>query len=505
LRVLTARQLADRLDDRFRLLGGGSRTALPRQQTLRAVVDWSWDLLDAAERTVLRRLAVFSGGCALEQAESVCGAESDVMQALASLVDKSLVIAAPDGPDGMRYRLLETVAEYAAERLAEAGEREAVARRHLAAYRELMRAGEPELRGPRQAEWLTRFEAEHGNVRAALRTAVEVREEQDGLCLALSMSWFWQLRGHQADARQWSAAVAGLGPDPFAEPVRVAVPLAARCTDDPPPWGEEQLWEARRGVHLVVRATSPEGAADALADPEAQGQLGRIVAAYRQGQPQTCRQPGSIWYFARLMTGGLSGLEETMDAVVGDCRELVRASEQAGGARDFGWDLGYALLMRAKLLYDRPDVLDRAGRDADEALRAFERAGDPWGIAESLSARGEAAARLGRYADAARDFEGALEGARAIGAHSQVPAFQARLAQVRLRTAVDQAGQERAERLLLEAARDADRFGGEPVSTARLLLAQHYGCSGRTGAAREQLDELERALGPDAPELFVGA
>ncbi|WP_327356933.1 BTAD domain-containing putative transcriptional regulator [Streptomyces sp. NBC_01304] len=505
LRALTARQLADRLDDRFRLLAGGSRTALPRQQTLRAVVDWSWDLLDAAERTVLRRLALFSDGCALEQAEEVCGAGADVVQALASLVDKSLVIAVPDGPDGMRYRLLETVAEYAAERLAEAGEREAVARRHLIAYRELMRTGEPELRGPRQARWLTRFEAEHGNVRAALRTAVELREEQEGLCLALSMSWFWQLRGHQADALQWSGAVAGLGPDPFAEPLRVAAPLGARCTDEPPPWDEEQLWEARRGVHLVVRATSHAGAGDALADPGAQAELGRIVAAYRRGQPQTCRQPGSMWYFARLMTGGLTGLEETMDAVVADCRALVLTSGQADGARDFGWDLGYALLMRAKLLYDRPDALDRAGRDADEALRAFERAGDPWGIAESLSARGEAAVRHGRYADAARDFEGALEGAARIGAHSQVPAFQARLAQVRLRTAVDRAGRDGAERLLLDAARDADRFGGEPFSTARLLLAQHYGGSGRTGAAHEQLDALERAFPPDSPELFVGA
>ncbi|MET9953765.1 BTAD domain-containing putative transcriptional regulator, partial [Streptomyces sp. NPDC006339] len=115
LRMLTPRQIAERLDDRFRLLTSGARTVLPRQQTLRAVVDWSWDLLDEAERAVLRRLAVFTGGCDLEAAEAVCGEpgqESEVLELLGALVDKSLVVAAPTEA-GMRYRLLETVAEYA--------------------------------------------------------------------------------------------------------------------------------------------------------------------------------------------------------------------------------------------------------------------------------------------------------------------------------------------------------------------------------------------------------
>ncbi|MGO4421868.1 hypothetical protein AB4Z54_24990, partial [Streptomyces sp. MCAF7] len=233
LRSLTPRQLADRLDDRFRLLTSGSRTVLPRQQTLRAVVDWSWDLLDGRERTVLRRLSVFAGGCDLAAAEAVCGDPGDagdeveragavdpldVTALLGSLVDKSLVVAAPDAAGGMRYRLLETVAEYAAQRLAESGEREAVERRHLTVYRELARTSDPLLRGPEQARWLERFEVEHDNVRAALRRAVELREEQEGLCLALSMSWFWQLRNHYGDARAWASAVAALGPDPFLAP-----------------------------------------------------------------------------------------------------------------------------------------------------------------------------------------------------------------------------------------------------------------------------------------------
>ncbi|KOX30228.1 MULTISPECIES: ATP-binding protein, partial [unclassified Streptomyces] len=158
LRMLSVRQVAERLDDRFRLLTAGARTVLPRQQTLRAVVDWSWDLLDGPERVVLRRLAVFAGGCDLGAAEEVCadGAGPDVLEVLGALVDKSLVVAGPvDG--GMRYRLLETVAEYARERLVEAGERGEVERRHLAYYRELARRTDPELRGPGQVAAIARF------------------------------------------------------------------------------------------------------------------------------------------------------------------------------------------------------------------------------------------------------------------------------------------------------------------------------------------------------------
>ncbi|HET9380274.1 MAG TPA: BTAD domain-containing putative transcriptional regulator, partial [Streptomyces sp.] len=148
LRMMTSRQIADRLDDRFRLLTSGSRTVLPRQQTLRAVVDWSWDLLDAAERDVLGRLSVFAGGCGLDAAEAVCG--PGALDALGSLVDKSLVVAVPTADGEMRYRLLETVAEYAGERLDETGRRPGTARAHLTYYRELARTTDPLLRGPGQ-------------------------------------------------------------------------------------------------------------------------------------------------------------------------------------------------------------------------------------------------------------------------------------------------------------------------------------------------------------------
>jgi predicted ATPase len=149
LRTMTIEQLANRLDDRFRLLTSGSRTALPRHRTLRAVVDWSWDLLTDAERMVLRRLSVFSGGASLEAAERVCAAPAveppavepdEVLELLTSLAEKSLLVTGGDrapGDGALRYRMLGTIKEYAADRLAEAGESDLARQAHLGYFTEL--------------------------------------------------------------------------------------------------------------------------------------------------------------------------------------------------------------------------------------------------------------------------------------------------------------------------------------------------------------------------------
>ncbi|MFI8520648.1 ATP-binding protein [Streptomyces sp. NPDC085481] len=491
LRMLTARQIADRLDDRFRLLTSGARTVLPRQQTLRAVVDWSWDLLDEPERAVLRRLSVFTGGCDLEAAEAVCGGPAEgagALDVLGSLVDKSLVVATP-GESEMRYRLLETVAEYAAERLDEAGDRAVAERRHLVHYREFARLTDPELRTGRQPFALRRFETEHDNIRGALRAAVRFGEEQEALCLIHAMSWFWQLRNHVHDSRTWVRAAVGLGPDPFRVPVRGAEPFEGRCTDVPPPWSGERLWEARRGGRLLALATEGGDGAKVLEHPETRARLDAVVAAYRPGLPQTCRQPGAMWFFAQLMTGAFTSLDETLTA-------LVAAAREHGS----GWDVGFNLLLRAKLLGGHPG-------DAEEALGLFEAAEDSWGIAEALAARGETYERAGRTAEAAADFARAMDAAARLGARSQIPVFKALLAAVRLRTpavAEDPAARVAAERLLVEAADEVGESGAEPVSTARLLLAQHYGNTGRTSLAGEQILLIEAEFGESTPGLFHG-
>ncbi|MFE9018439.1 BTAD domain-containing putative transcriptional regulator [Streptomyces sp. NPDC007808] len=474
LRMLTPRQIADRLDDRFQLLTSGSRTVLPRQQTLRAVVDWSWDLLDEDERDVLRRLSVFSGGCELAAAEAVCG--PGALEALGSLVDKSLVVATPSadagGGGGMRYRLLETVAEYAGERLDEAGERTEAERAHLTYYRELARTTDPLLRSRDQLAAIERLERESENIRAALQHAVAARDEQEALCLVLSMAWYWQMRDLRTLARGWSSEVQLLGPDPFAGPARTASPMWERCTATPPPWTGEVLDEARRGVHLVHLACM-DTELEAWQTPQAQRKLRVIAQTYEPGLPQTCRSPGYLWFFAVLLTGDIERVRTIIDAAVDTCRNVP----------GYEWDLAANLHMRANMLANRSDWPGDATRDADESLEIYGRLGDLWGIAEGLAARAEAHERRGRYRAAAADFRAAIEHAERLGARAQMGILSARLG-----SALIEAGEaEEGERLLREI---IDQDGGsfdQAMPFARLILAGWLGMTDRVPEAHEQL------------------
>ncbi|MEU1310843.1 BTAD domain-containing putative transcriptional regulator [Streptomyces cinnamoneus] len=495
LRLLTPRGLADRLDDRFRLLTSGSRTVLPRQQTLRAVVDWSWDLLDAPERAVLRRLSVFSGGCDLSAAEEVCADGTDVHALdvavlLGSLVDKSLVVAAP-APDGqMRYRLLETVGEYAGERLDEAGERAAVERRHLVAFRELARTADPLLRGTGQRAWLDRLELEHDNLRAALRRAVAARDEHEALCLVLSLAWFWQLRDHRADARHWTEAVAALGPNPFAEPIELAPALYVSCTEAPPPMSPDLLQEARRGIRLVAIA-NVEANMREIGSPSTQELLRGIVAAYGEGQPQNCRVPGMMWYYATLMTGGADDVYAVLDDAVQRCREL-----------GYSWELANLLQLRAKVLNDSVDRVDQGIVDADESLEIFQGVGDSWGVAEALSGRGEALEKHGDLAAAADDYRAAIDRVVELGAEGQVPMLRARLTEVLMEDG--QLTPEEGERIYREELADAVRLSPDTAAFIRVYLGIRMARSGRPAEAREHFDLLAQDFDDRAIAVFEG-
>ncbi|MDX3243444.1 AfsR/SARP family transcriptional regulator [Streptomyces sp. ME18-1-4] len=476
LRMLTPRQIADRLDDRFRLLTSGSRTVLPRQQTLRAVVDWSWDLLDDGERDVLARLSVFARGCDLAAVEAVCGpAARDPLDLLASLVDKSLVVAAPAPGGDMRYRLLETVAEYAAERLDESGGRAAAERAHLTYYRELARTTEPLLRGPGQRAAVDRLQLEYENLRTALRRAVDATDEQEALSLTLSLAWYWQMRDLRIEARTWCGEVMALGPDPFAEPLRRAAPVWKPCTDTPPPLTGEILMEARRGVHLAHLACM-DTEMEAWQAPAAQAKLRLIADAYEPGLPQTCRVPGMLWFFAVLMTSDLERIHTIVDANVDTCRRTP----------GYEWELASCLQMRANILANRSESADDAFRDADEALEIFRRLRDAWGAAEALSARAEAHERLGAYHRAAADYEDAMEHAERLGARAQLAVLRARLGSVLLEAGEEEQG----ERLLREVIDGPEQVGSEAVPAARLFFAGWLAAAGRRPEAREQLQRL---------------
>jgi predicted ATPase/DNA-binding SARP family transcriptional activator len=469
LRMLTPRQIADRLDDRFRLLTSGSRTVLPRQQTLRAVVDWSWDLLDEDERDVLGRLSVFAGGCDLAAAEAVCGPAA--LEALGSLVDKSLVVAAPWGDGEMRYRLLETVGEYAGERLDESGQRPAAERAHLTHYRELARTTDPRLRGLGQRAAIERLETESENIRAALQHAVAARDEQEALCLVLSLAWYWQMRDLRLMARHWSREVMALGPDPFDEPVRPTAPLLESCTDTPPPMRPEVLEEARRGVHLV-HLSCMDMDMTAWDTPQAKRKLGVISETYRPGQPQTCRTPGNLWFYAVILTGDIERMRSVIDATVQTCREL-----------GYEWELAVSLQMRANILANRATWAGDATRDADEALELFTRLGDAWGAAEALSARGEAHERRGEFELAAADYTEAMTHAEGLGAHAQTAVLSTRLGGA----LIESGDTERGERLLREVLERGEGAYNEAMPASRLFLSMWLGRSGRVAEAREEM------------------
>lgn len=566
LRMLTPRQIADRLDDRFRLLTSGARTVLPRQQTLRAVVDWSWDLLTPTERAVLRRLSVFAGGCDLPGAEAVCEAAppaagtpagdrpasvaagpgssapgggfasgrssaaapsptaaalahdgngqgrthgediaqariragddvaqarthvDDVADAIGALVDKSLVVAEPAADGRMRYRLLETVAEYAAERLDEAGERAGAERRHLVHYRELARTTDPLLRGHGQQAALDLLRREYENLRTAVRRAIAARDEHEALCLVISLAWYWHMQDLRADARQWTQAVAALHPDPFAPPVRPAPPLTERCTDSPPPLTPELLEEARRQAALI-RMVNMDHGTENWTTPEKLPWLARVVDVYDAGQPQSCRFPASLWFYAVLITGDGDQLRRVLD-------RTVRVAEEYGPE----WELANALQWRANILANRGMWAGDAHRDADRSLQIFERLGDAWGMAEALSSRGEAHEQRGDYEEAAADYRAAVEYAAVLGARGQALLLRARLANILLETGRG----EEAEIILREVVSAGHDTGYEARSLARALLATWLGRSGRTGEARRELETLRRELRSDTLAIFEG-
>ncbi len=217
IKSMTVEQISSRLDQRFRLLTGGSRAALPRQQTLKALIDWSYELLTDLEKTLLARITVFSGGWALETAEAVCPGEFDggeildfdVTDGLAQLVNKSLVLA--DEHNGaVRYRMLESIRQYGRDKLTASGEEAAFQAKHCAYFLEIAEQAEPQLTGAEQSGWMTRLEQEHDNMRAALTWTLEGPDKAQQIETALRLCgglWnFWVMRSYLSEGRKWLEA-----------------------------------------------------------------------------------------------------------------------------------------------------------------------------------------------------------------------------------------------------------------------------------------------------------
>ncbi|MEU6096089.1 BTAD domain-containing putative transcriptional regulator [Streptomyces sp. NPDC047079] len=362
LRTLTPEELADRLDDRFRLLSRGDRTKAPRHRTLRAVVEWSWDLLDDEERELARRLSVFQGGATLPAVEAVCGVPYPE-DLLASLAEKSFL----EVSDG-RYRMLETLRAFAAEHLLAAGERERLRDAHAAYFLRLAERAEPYIRGGEQLTWLARLTAEHGNLDAALRHLVATAPGE-ALRLMAHLSWFWRLRG------------------PHGEQVPVARALLAVIGDEPP--------EGLAEEYALCAMNTVTGRGD---DPAEPGRLARVSEILR-ALDRPLRLPFTMVLWA-LCGGPLLSADTQLSA--------MWLGENPWGRALLDLGLAYQAQFAG-----RPDDSEAA---FTRSLAGFRATGDRWGMANCLDPLGGFADGRGEYGRALELFDEGLAHVRELGA-----------------------------------------------------------------------------------------
>jgi predicted ATPase len=359
--ALGVAQIAARLDNRFQLLTSGSRTALPRHQTLRAVVDWSYELLSDAERWLFDRLSVFIGGFTLEGAEAVCGAtgpdtlstavgDGAVVDLLGRLVDKSLVATENPGADARRYRVLETLRAYGLERVEQRGEATALRDRHAAYFLAFAEPTGAALRGRKQPAWLARLETEHGNLRAALAWALERGDAATAVRLAGSLYPFWDLRGHYTEGRRWLARVlAAEGEVPSAARARALL-------------GSATLAVIQGDLHYATAAC------------EQAAELSRQVGHSPKSLAHALHHLG----FAALLRG-------EFDLAVTLLEDSLRKARSAGHRWLEGWSLIFlAVEAMGRAKHDRAATL---ATDCESVLRPV---GDPEGMAWALTIHGSA-------------------------------------------------------------------------------------------------------------------
>ncbi|WP_130343867.1 BTAD domain-containing putative transcriptional regulator [Herbihabitans rhizosphaerae] len=454
LRTMSLDQLANRLDDRFRLLTGGSRTALPRHRTLRAVIDWSWEPLTDAERMVLRRLSVFAGGASLEAAERVCAGDAveadQVLELLTALTEKSLMVA--EGEAAPRYRMLGTIKEYAEQRLAEAGESELTRHAHLAYFTELAEIADPHLRLAEQLEWLATLDAEHDNIAAAMRGALAAGEAHGAMRLAAAVGWYWWLGGHKTEGKELIMAAVALPGEVSGEIRAIVYGFVAGF--------------------LVSGRSDPSDAED------------WIHKAYEVSQGFAGRHP------ALRFAAPLERLLQGPDAFLSAYEPLLTDEDP--------WVRALARLQLGKMR----TLLGHGGRDVDAeletALAEFRALGDRWGISFALTELANRIAVRGEFARACEYFEQAIVVVTEVGAMEDVVPMRSRQAQLYWLSG----DEESSAAAMAQAQRSAERVAW-PEALAELALskAELARWSGDAEQAYRQLDVATSMLDTQRPNV----
>jgi non-specific serine/threonine protein kinase len=394
--LFSPEEIAARLDDRFRLLTGGSRIALERHQTLRALFDWSYDLLSVEERRLFRELSVFAGSWSFEAAQAICP-DLDVLNLLTQLVNKSLAMV-DERVQGTRYRFLETIRQYGREKLLASGEVEQVRDHHLAYFVLFAEQAEPHLRGAEQLAWLERVEREHDNLRTALAWALESGKRERALRLAGALYYFWELRGYWSEGQKWVDDALALS----AGQQRVSAAAEAVGDAATPPREDTAL----RAKALYAAARMHFGAQLDMADS-------RTLV---EESLRLWREVGDKWWMAVALEHVAFVLFaedfHTSTACVEEGVALAREVEDR-------WPL---VLCLGRLAYAMAAVGDMAAarRMNEEAIAMARSVGDKSVLSMGLLALAPFYWLEGNLAAAASVAEEALEEARAIGGITQV-------------------------------------------------------------------------------------
>jgi predicted ATPase len=365
IKVLPPKALLAHLDRALPLLSGGARDLPARQQTMTGAIAWSYDLLDEPEKMLLRRMAVFVGGCTLEAAEAICNGDGDlaldILEGTETLVDSSLLTQDESDEDEARFRMLGTIREYALERLEESGEAPTLQRRHAECYLALVEEAEPYLTSAERWEWLARLDAEHNNVRAALEWSSAANEGEIVCRLVGGLGWFWFLRGYLSEGRTWADT---------------ALKLAA--SDD-------------RSIRRAKVLHWAAGMAFAQGDyRSARAPVEESVAIFREHDDK--RELGLTLIILGLVLTGL---------VEGDaaCSALQESIDIFRGATRDPWGEAFALYCLGDLTRSMGD-LATARKAYEESLASFQDQEDQWGRAVLLHA-------LGMIEDAENDYPAA--------------------------------------------------------------------------------------------------